>query len=266
MAPAAPQAESAAIVTPRFTAFSVATKIRGSFVITPSTPAATTRASSARSSTVQASTGRPAAWARSTDDSVTSRCCSITALAPTRRASRGRRSGTEARIDVSPSETIGHRYGLREIESLSSGYVIPTLIRGAARATARRLATWTPLTTVRASSPWRSIGADQLVEPRPQLEVDVQPDLRGLVDEEGQRLVERREAPGQRRAAPRARGRAHVPLAAPWLTSSRWSEWASTSGPRARSSTSNSIRSTPASTAARNERSVFSGASAAAPR
>ena len=38
--------------------------MRGSFVITPATPAATTRASSAGSSTVQASTGSPAALAR----------------------------------------------------------------------------------------------------------------------------------------------------------------------------------------------------------
>ena len=61
--------------------------------------------------------------------------------------------GTDARIDASPSETIGHRYGFREIESLSSGYVIPTVTPGAPRATARRLSGCTPLTTVRCSSP-----------------------------------------------------------------------------------------------------------------
>src|SRR5207247_5804326 len=51
----------------------------------------------------------------------------------------------------------------------------------------------------------------------------------------------------------------------PWLTSNRSSEWASTSLPSWRSSTSNSTTSQPSSTARRSERSVFSGSSAAAP-
>ena len=89
---------------------SVATKILGSFVITPSTPAATTRARSAGSSTVQASTGRPAACARSTDDCRHEPVLEHHGARPPRGGrAAGARSGTEARIDVSPSETIGHR-------------------------------------------------------------------------------------------------------------------------------------------------------------
>ena len=49
--------------------------------------------------------------------------------------------GTEARIADSPSETTGQRYGLRETDNRSSGYVRPMRTPGACRATARRLGT-----------------------------------------------------------------------------------------------------------------------------
>ena len=64
------------------------------------------------------------------------------------------------------------------------------------------------------------IATRELVEPRPQLEIDVQPDPGRLFDEERQSLVEgrqlRRHRPQRLQQQP-----ANAPRAAPWLTSSR---------------------------------------------
>ena len=66
-------------------------------MITPATPAATTRSRSAGSSTVQASTGAPTDRAAATARGVTSAWFSISVVAPARRSSRGIRDGNVAR-------------------------------------------------------------------------------------------------------------------------------------------------------------------------
>ena len=65
-APAAATADSRSGRFKRLTSVVRRRKMRGSFVITPSTPAATTRSSAGTSSTVHASTAAPRACARST--------------------------------------------------------------------------------------------------------------------------------------------------------------------------------------------------------
>ncbi len=90
-------------------------------MITPVTPAATTRSRSARSSTVQASTGTPADRAAATARGVTSVWFSMSAVAPARRTIPLTRGGTEARRAESPSLTSGQKTGRRETPNLSSG-------------------------------------------------------------------------------------------------------------------------------------------------
>ena len=109
---------------------------------------------------------------------------------------------------------------------------------------ARRARGSSELTKVLPARPSRRTAATTSRSRRVSLRSRWTPDLGRLFDEEAQRLVERRRlGRPSRRASARRRARR--------------------SG---RARTSNSTRSTPTSTAARNELSVFSGASVAAPR
>ena len=106
--------------------------------------------------------------------------------------------------------------------------------------------------------------SSELVEPLGQLQVDVHGDF-GPVGEERERLVERRECRsdlaqlGERTVAHRPGGNAVTDLVEVVRVSQH-------EGPPTRSSTSNSIASTPTASAASKAASVFSGASRAAPR
>ena len=231
-------------------------------MITPSTPAATTRSRSAASSTVQASTATPRGVRRGDrapgDEDVLEH--QRRRARATRRAA-ARRAGPTARSDESPSLTTGRSAGRRETPNRSSGYVKPIRTAGACRATrvqarhVERRDDGPPLEH-------RTGGARRRAR-------------RGGSSASGRRGARPRAPRRRRTRAPRRASAARArrsrsssserdltePDAAPWLTSSSRSECARTSGPRGRSSTSNSIRSTPCSTAARSERSVFSGAS-----
>ena len=88
-------------------------------------------------------------------------------------------------------------------------------------------------------------------------------DPRRLLGEEPQRLVERGSC-GQSVRRSASVIEPTTPASAPWLSSCRSIRCAMTISPPASASTSNSTRSTPAVTAARNPASVFSGASAVA--
>ena len=218
-------------------------------MITPSTPAATTRSRSAGSSTVQASTCAPerARGARP-HAGVTSACWSIKAVAPAltgepRHDGRHRR----AQSSESPSARSGGAPGAaRDAVARSSGYVTPIRTVGACRRDAR--AGSARGTTRRPSVARHRSGASAAASSSRRVvsfRSTCSPTLGRLVDEERERLVERRQV-GRDLAKLVERARLCTePVAAPWLTSSSRSEWASTSGPRGRSSTSNSIRSTP---------------------
>ena len=79
---------------------------------------------------------------------------------------------------------------------------------------------WNALTTVRRASPKRVDLGGKLVEPRAELQVDVHADVRRLVGEEGERVLERRHAGATSRNSSSDSARTE-PCAAPWLTSSR---------------------------------------------
>ena len=171
--------------------FSVATKIRGSFVITPSAPAVTTRSSSARVSTVQASTEAP--------QSV--RCGNRGAGHEAMVEHHRRGAGTAQK----PRHPQGHHGSHRskterddgpEVRLAGDGELVLRIREAqpdSGRVTRHRVQRRDPKraddrAVDEAMPPQRR---RELVETGLELEVDVQPDVVCLVGEERERVVER---------------------------------------------------------------------------
>ena len=181
----------------------------------------------------------------------------------TQHARHDSRNGCAERGEAGPQHRLQRPPPRHAVPVL--GYVKPIRTDGAHRATTIRLGTWNDETTVRRSSPKRRSASASSSRRVVSLRSTWSPTSGASSTKNSSASSSVGSSGATARSSANDRCRTD-PSAAPWLTSSRRSECASTSGPRGRSRTSNSTRSTPCATASRNEWSVFSGARCAAPR